>query len=106
MTQPSARIDRQFTVAADHPAFSGHFEGAPVLPGVVLLTQLMQALDDLPGWTDATGASICIDAAKFLAPVGPGQVLQLRLTRQGGSVDFEFARGRTLVARGRVSAAP
>jgi 3-hydroxyacyl-[acyl-carrier-protein] dehydratase len=106
MRDPALQVERTLTVGADHPAFNGHFAGAPVLPGVVLLTYLMQALTDLPGWTEAPGATRRIDAAKFLAPVGPGQVLQLRLTRQGAGVDFEFARGPTLVARGRVSAAP
>ncbi len=106
MIGASAQVERTFTVAADHPAFTGHFDGAPVLPGVVLLTHLMQVLAELPGWSEAVGARPRIDAAKFLAPVGPGQVLQLRLTRQGGGVDFEFARGHTLVARGHVSATP
>ncbi len=106
MTQPPVPVETTFTIATDHPAFTGHFEGAPVLPGVVLLTHLMQVLADLPGWNAASGAHSRIDVAKFLAPAGPGQVLELRLNRRGNLVDFEFGRGATLVACGRVSATP
>jgi len=66
-------------VAADHPAFAGHFPGHPILPGVVLLGWAARTL------AAATGqpALPCeVAAAKFLRPVGPGAVLTIRHTRQ------------------------
>ena len=31
------------TIAADHPAFAGHFPGRPLLPGVALLAEVLEA---------------------------------------------------------------
>ena len=57
---------------AQHPSFEGHFPGAPLLPGVVLLDEMLQAVDTgtgSRGWSIAT--------AKFLHPVRPGETLTL-----------------------------
>ena len=57
-------------VPAQHPAFGGHFPGAPLLPGVVLLDEMLQAVGSAGGgWSIAT--------AKFLHPVRPGETLTL-----------------------------
>ncbi|HEY6927981.1 MAG TPA: 3-hydroxyacyl-ACP dehydratase FabZ family protein [Steroidobacteraceae bacterium] len=56
-------------VPAHHPAFEGHFPGAPLLPGVVLLDEMLQAVRAESGWTIAN--------AKFLHPVRPGETLTL-----------------------------
>ena len=64
-------------VPRDHPSFAGHFPGQPVLPGVVLLSMVMEALQSrLP-------TTAQIDQAKFLAPVLPGDTLALHVTAQG-----------------------
>jgi 3-hydroxyacyl-[acyl-carrier-protein] dehydratase len=58
------------TVSTQHPAFDGHFPGAPLLPGVVLLDEMLRAVEDAGrggGWSIAT--------AKFLQPVRPGETL-------------------------------
>jgi len=56
-------------VPEHHPAFDGHFPGAPLLPGVVLLDEMLQAVRAEAGWT--------IASAKFLHPVRPGETLTL-----------------------------
>ncbi len=84
-------------VPHDHPSFAGHFPGHPVLPGVVLLSMVMEALQSRL----ATPAQI--DQAKFLAPVSPGDTLALSVTPQGNSLQFELTRGETTVARGQLS---
>lgn len=93
--------DPLLTIAADHPAFAGHFAppGRPLLPGAVLLSLVTQALQG------RLGATPRIDNAKFLAPVGPGAQLRLALRDQPGGklVSFEVWLGPQLAARGRLS---
>jgi 3-hydroxyacyl-[acyl-carrier-protein] dehydratase len=61
-------------VAAHHPAFAGHFPAFPVLPGAMLLDEMLKAIElargmDLQGWR--------IGTAKFLDAVRPGETLIL-----------------------------
>jgi 3-hydroxyacyl-[acyl-carrier-protein] dehydratase len=60
-------------IAADHPAFAGHFPARPIVPGVVLLDLGLRAIDAahplrVPGR---------ITSAKFLSIVGPGEPVAL-----------------------------
>lgn len=99
-----ARLDgTEFAVPADHPAFAGHFPGHPLLPGVVLLGHVMEALALQPALAHKLGAAPSIDQVKFLAPVGPGQRVRVKLADAGRGVAFEVTRGDTTVARGTLS---
>jgi 3-hydroxymyristoyl/3-hydroxydecanoyl-(acyl carrier protein) dehydratase len=86
------------TVAADHPAFAGHFPGQPILPGVVLLGWAARALGDALAQT----VPPCeIVAAKFLQPVTPGTALRIRHTPQSnGSWRFDIFAGDDTVTTG------
>ena len=83
------------TVAADHPAFAGHFRGAPILPGVVLLDL---ALLFAPG---ACVSVRQIASAKFFSPVLPGESL---VFSYGGAASaglrFDITCGARKVASG------
>jgi acyl-CoA synthetase (AMP-forming)/AMP-acid ligase II len=92
-------------IPADHPAFAGHFPGKPVLPGVVLLSLVSQAVAQDAALAARLGAAPSIDNAKFLTPVGPGAQLKLVLREQGRGVAFEVFKGETPVARGQLSPA-
>jgi 3-hydroxyacyl-[acyl-carrier-protein] dehydratase len=61
-------------VAADHPAFAGHFPGMPILPGALLLDEALHVIErdlniDLTEWQLTT--------AKFLESVRPGDELTI-----------------------------
>lgn len=61
-------------VAADHPSFAGHFPAFPVLPGAILLDEMLRAIElargiDLKSWH--------ISSAKFLDAVRPRDNLVL-----------------------------
>jgi 3-hydroxyacyl-[acyl-carrier-protein] dehydratase len=93
------------TISSEHPALAGHFPGAPILPGVLLLDELLHALEReqagaAPGWR--------IGSAKFLKPVRPGQTLRLEHERlPNGTVRFQVSSDGAPVAQGLlVPAAP
>jgi acyl-coenzyme A synthetase/AMP-(fatty) acid ligase len=97
--------DGGFDIRADHPAFDGHFPGQPILPGVVLLSLVMQALDREPALREPLGATPVIDSVKFLAPVRPGARLVVHLAAAGRGVGFEVLDGPRCVARGKLAPA-
>ncbi|MFZ3041907.1 MAG: hypothetical protein WA108_08990 [Thiobacillus sp.] len=61
-------------IAADHPAYAGHFPGQPILPGVVLLDEALHALAAQQGRLDAGWQ---LKSVKFHSPVLPGETLTL-----------------------------
>ncbi len=89
------------TIAADHPAFEGHFPDRPVLPAVVLLDAVLHAATRAGA---AHGQPWHIATAKFLRPVGGGANLQITCTpRSGGLLEFRITSGDGLVALGTLA---
>lgn len=93
-------------IAPDHPAFAGHFPGAPIVPGVVLLDAAVHAVMQILGLStsdgDDTPGTFCkISAAKFLSPVGPGETLTISCTTvASGGTRFDISSGSRKVATG------
>lgn len=69
----SARLS--LSIAADHPAFAGHFPGAPIVPGVVLLDEALLALESALG---LSFAACELPTVKFRQVLRPGEPLELR----------------------------
>lgn len=92
------RVQRR--IEADHPAFDGHFPGAPLLPGVLLLSEVLEAAI-AGGWA----APLQIASAKFLAPVRPDSTIVIELAMQPGerSATFDVRCGDACVATGRLA---
>ena len=91
-------------VAEDHPAFAGHFPGQPLLPGALLLAEVLEAVRGVPVLAARLGESPTLAAAKFLAPVRPGSTLSIELSPETGAargLRFEARCGATVVASGR-----
>lgn len=84
--------------ASDHPAAQGHFPGNPVIPGAVLVSEVLRAAQAHLG----VGLASCrILSAKFLAPVRPGDRLIMELSRSGPSrFHFSGTVGGRAVIRG------
>jgi 3-hydroxymyristoyl/3-hydroxydecanoyl-(acyl carrier protein) dehydratase len=87
-----------FRIPEQHPAFSGHFPGRPIVPGVMLLEEVYARIEASLG-IDCCGYAL--RAAKFLHPLGPGAELSLSYRRdESGSVHFTVSGGNRLVATG------
>ena len=76
-------------IAADHPAFDGHFPGRPIVPGVVLLDASLEAIG--PSVAALGGTTRCrIGAAKFLSMVGPGEPVRLAFEASDDGLSFRL----------------
>jgi 3-hydroxyacyl-[acyl-carrier-protein] dehydratase len=64
------------TIGANHPALPGHFPGAPIVPGVVILDEILAALAQ---WRDDSRVSV-VRTIKFLAPLEPEQPFTICLS--------------------------
>jgi 3-hydroxyacyl-[acyl-carrier-protein] dehydratase len=88
-------------VPADHPSFPGHFPGRPILPGVLLLAEVMEALRGLGEPIAAGGCEIA--SAKFLSPVQPGDELTITLQVSTTGWRFDVHVGATRAATGSLA---
>lgn len=87
----------------DHPAFAGHFPGQPLLPGVSLLAEVLEAVLQDPALAAQVGPTPRLGAAKFLAPVRPGTTLSLEFAHSAsgaGGLRFDVRAGERVVASG------
>jgi len=80
--------------AENHPTAAGHFPGNPIIPGALLLDEVIRTLPNA-----ATG----IRAAKFFHPVRPGDSVTVQWSLSPpGAAKFECRLAETLVASGTV----
>jgi 3-hydroxyacyl-[acyl-carrier-protein] dehydratase len=85
-------------IAADHPAYAGHFAGAPILPGVVLLDAALHAIEQNAG---RISRPLEVATAKFLSAVRPGEPLTLEHEQlPNGSVRFAIRTTDRPIAHG------
>ena len=71
-------------VLASEPYFAGHFPGAPVMPGVLIVEAMAQAgalllLREVPDRESKLVFFAGIDRARFRQPVFPGDDLRLEM---------------------------
>jgi 3-hydroxyacyl-[acyl-carrier-protein] dehydratase len=88
----------QIHIQEDHPAFAGHFPDMPIVPGVVLLDEALQAV----GIRLNLELSACqINAMKFLHPVRPGDPVHVQYESQdSGLIRIDLFSGDKKVATG------
>ncbi|MDQ2928178.1 MAG: hypothetical protein M3R22_08430 [Pseudomonadota bacterium] len=101
-TTASDSLVRRVDIAADHPAFDGHFPGRPLLPSVALVAEVLEAALAEPTLVACIGTSPQLDVVKFLAPVRPGASLVIRF-RVARALEFVVEDGDHVAASGRFS---
>ena len=82
-------LARRRAINADHPSLAGHFPGNPIVPGVVILEEVMQAFAEWRPGSRVAGMPV----VKFLAPLRPEQGFTIRFTEsRSNRVGFECAQ--------------
>jgi 3-hydroxyacyl-[acyl-carrier-protein] dehydratase len=74
-------------ISPEHPAFAGHFPGTPIVPGVVLLDEVLHALGTDIG---LVATDWQISSVKFLSPLTPGEPATMEYEQLANdSIKFE-----------------
>jgi 3-hydroxyacyl-[acyl-carrier-protein] dehydratase len=94
-------FERMVAISPDHPSLPGHFPGHPVVPGVVLLNEIIETLRGMVGQPVlVTG----MPSVKFVSPLKPGEALTIHIEQEeAGQALFKCQVGRRLVASGMLT---
>jgi 3-hydroxyacyl-[acyl-carrier-protein] dehydratase len=89
-------------IHADHPSLPGHFPGTPLVPGVVILDEVVAALNEWRQDSQLRG----IENVKFLAPLVPDQPFTISLSatsKNVGEISFCCRAEKRVIAEGRLA---
>lgn len=87
---------RRFAIPLNHPSLAGHFPGCPVVPGVVLLDEVLSRL------SCTQAGPVRLISVKFTAPVLPGQEVAVEWSElPDGRISFTCRVAEQGVLRGR-----
>lgn len=90
----------QFIIPADHPSLPGHFPGRPIVPGVVLLDRVIEAIEADHGPLPP----LRLPQVKFLKPLLPGETATVELAGEAPRWRFRVLRDQELLASGEIVA--
>lgn len=96
--------ERVLSISRDHPSLAGHFPGYPVVPGVVLLSEV---LDTLRRGSAVSPVVQGLPMVKFSSPLRPGEAVTIRVEEEGsGRATFSCRVDTRLVASGIIEFMP
>lgn len=98
-------------VTVNEPFFQGHFPGAPIMPGVLILEALAQTggiLVHQKGYDKKIAVLLNVANAKFRKPVTPGDALLLHakglhISGNGGKMKAKAMIGEVLAVEAELS---
>jgi len=88
----------QFVIPSDHPSLPGHFPGRPVVPGVVVLDRVIDAIEARHGPVGA----LRLPQVKFVQPLLPGEAAEIALEGEAPRWRFRVTRQGDVIASGEV----
>jgi 3-hydroxyacyl-[acyl-carrier-protein] dehydratase len=96
--------ERTVVIEHNHPSLAGHFPGHPVVPGVVLLNEVLCIVREASAFArSVTG----LPMVKFSSPVKPGEVVTIHVELdEATGAAFSCLVETRLVASGAIELAP
>ncbi len=100
--EPEKRIVGIKNVTINEPFFNGHFPGAPVMPGVLIIESMAQVAGmlvyrDMPDRDKKLIMFTGIESARFRRPVVPGHQLEIEMTWLQRRKNFGKMEGKARV---------
>lgn len=96
--------ERVVSISHDHPSLAGHFPGNPVVPGVVLLKEVLETL------RRGTGRPLMVTGlplVKFSSPLKPGELVTILVDEDGAArATFSCRVDARLIASGAIEFVP
>src|SRR5438094_7167967 len=91
---------KNVTITESH--FQGHFPGAPVMPGVLIIESMAQIgglllLTEVPDRENKLLYFVAVDGARFRRPVVPGEQLRIEMNVLAWRGDFCKLEGKAMV---------
>jgi 3-hydroxyacyl-[acyl-carrier-protein] dehydratase len=98
--KPNMAFETSRVIPADHPSLAGHFPDAPIVPGVVVLDEVLSAVAEWRNGSSLSG----IRFVKFLGPIQPGQSFTIALDapESENQIDFCCRMDGRVVVEGRL----
>lgn len=94
------KFEAPLRIAADHPAYAGHFPNFPVCPGAVLLDEMLICLQAAHGLSPRDWR---IAAAKFIDSLRPGDEPVLEYEAGSALIHFTIRIGTRNVVTGTLA---
>jgi len=92
--------ERVVSISPDHPALPGHFPGHPVVPGVLVMDEVIETLREQYGRNLVV---IGLPSVKLSSPLLPGERLMIELAQEdSGAAAFTCRVDRRIVASGSI----
>lgn len=91
---------RVVSIGPDHPALPGHFPGHPVVPGVLVMDEVIETLREYYGQVlIVTG----LPSVKLSSPLFPGERMMIEIVREdAGTAAFICRVDQRMVATGSI----
>lgn len=89
----------QFSIPTDHASLPGHFPGRPIVPGVVLLDRVLDAIEA----THGPLGPLRLPQVKFVQPLLPGEPAEVMISGAAPRWRFRVLRGDVLLGSGEVA---